>query len=107
MINFLQPFRVGKVCAVWRSLCLKQVSCYLKSLFTPELMEEEHQIWMKAMEDKVPTFYEGIAEFLGAFDVFPMDSAPGIQRMSTADELCSCDLRLLREFRSKGGRCLA
>lgn len=38
-------------------------------------MEEEHQIWMKAMEDKVPTFYEGIAEFLGAFDVFPMDSA--------------------------------
>jgi len=70
-------------------------------------MEEEHQIWMKAMEDKVPTFYEGIAEFLGAFDVFPMDSAPGIQRMSTADELCSCDLRLLREFRSKGGRCLA
>ena len=36
-----------------------QVSCYLKSLFTPELMEEEHRIWTKAMEDKVPTFYEG------------------------------------------------
>ena len=43
------------------------VSCYLKSLFTPELMEEEHQIWMKAMEDKVPTFYEGIAELLREF----------------------------------------
>lgn len=70
-------------------------------------MEEEHQIWMKAMEDKVPTFYEGIAEFLGAFDGFPMDSAPNIQRMSTADELCSGHLRLLSEFRSKGGRCLA
>lgn len=34
-------------------------------------MEEEHQIWMKAMEDKVPTFYEGIAEFLGALMFFP------------------------------------
>jgi len=45
-------------------------------------MEEEHQIWRKAMEDKVPTFYEGIAEFLGTFDVFPMDSAPGIQTHS-------------------------
>ena len=39
-----------------------QVSCYLKSLFTPELMEEEHRIWTKAMEDKVPTFYEGTTD---------------------------------------------
>ncbi|CAL1169532.1 unnamed protein product [Cladocopium goreaui] len=43
------------------------VSCYLKSLFTPELMEEEQRIWTKAMEDKVPTFYEGIAELLSEF----------------------------------------
>ena len=68
-------------------------------------MEEEHQIWMKAMEDKVPTFYEGIAEFLGAFDVFPFSTWHGFHMF--ADELCSGDLRLLSEFRSKGGRCLA
>eukprot|EP00438_Fugacium_kawagutii_P008498 Skav210950 [mRNA] locus=scaffold713:302670:306171:+ [translate_table: standard] len=43
------------------------VSCYLKSLFNDELMEEEHKIWVKAMEDKVPSFYEGMAELLREF----------------------------------------
>eukprot|EP00913_Durusdinium_trenchii_P002232 g2062.t1 len=43
------------------------VSCYLKSLFTPELMQEEHKIWRKAMDEKIPSFYEGIPELLSEY----------------------------------------
>ncbi|CAE7703309.1 unnamed protein product [Symbiodinium sp. KB8] len=40
------------------------VSAYLKLLFTSEQMVQEHEIWEKAMEQKIPAFYEGMAELL-------------------------------------------
>ena len=36
-----------------------EVSAYLKLLFTSEQMVQEHEIWEKAMEQKMPAFYEG------------------------------------------------
>ena len=41
-------------------LCFPKVSTYLKMLFTPEQMVQEHDIWEKAMEQKLPAFYEGL-----------------------------------------------
>lgn len=43
------------------------VSCYLKSLFSAEQMKEEHEIWVRAIEAKMPSFYEGMAETLSEF----------------------------------------
>ena len=43
------------------------MSCYLKSLFSAELMEEEHKIWRKAMEERAPSFYEGTLAFKSSF----------------------------------------
>lgn len=43
------------------------ISSYLKSIFSPEQMDEEHQIWLRAMESRLPGFYCGMAELLSEF----------------------------------------
>lgn len=43
------------------------VSKYLASLFSPEQMHQEHEIWLQAMASNLPPFYDGMAETLAAF----------------------------------------
>eukprot|EP00928_Gymnodinium_smaydae_P038551 TRINITY_DN26572_c0_g2_i1.p1 TRINITY_DN26572_c0_g2~~TRINITY_DN26572_c0_g2_i1.p1 ORF type:complete len:323 (+),score=24.13 TRINITY_DN26572_c0_g2_i1:58-969(+) len=43
------------------------VSSYLKSLFSEQQMIEEEAIWNRAIDKKVPCFYDGMAELLREF----------------------------------------